>query len=331
MMLLEDESGPRMENMSMVGSSFVFLGILEMEKYRIPYSIVFFFLYIIPTLLCCLMVYVIWVEESLHEPMYVFICNLLLNGVFGNAAFLPRLIVGLLSGSSTISFSECITQTFCALTFSTVELLTFTTMAYDRYLAVGNPLRYFSIMTNMKMVTFITVIWAVSFILILTLVMMTANLRFCGVNINNVYCDNMSLVRLACGDTSVNNLFGLVQMLLVLICALLVIIYCYIRTLVICLKSSRSSSLKAINTLVSHIITFSVFMITWLFVFLRYRLNGGNISITFHVLLSIGGALTSMIVNPIVYGLRTEALKLKLIHNLQKYKYLKHILTHSNC
>ncbi|XP_069828868.1 olfactory receptor 4B13-like [Dendropsophus ebraccatus] len=273
MMLLQDESGPRMENMSKVGRSFVFLGLLEMERYRIPCSIAAFGLYIIPTLLCCLIVYVIWVEESLHEPMYIFICNLLLNGVFGNTVILPQFIVGLLSGSSTISFPECITQTFCAQTFSTVEIFTFTTMAYDRYLAVGNPLRYSSFMTNVKTLKYINVIWALAFILVLVPVIMTANLNFCGVNINNIFCENMSLVRLACGDSLVNNIFGLVEALLVIVVTLLIVFYCYTRTLVICLKTSGSSSLKAINTLVSHIITFSFFMTASLFVFLRYRLN----------------------------------------------------------
>ncbi|XP_069828911.1 olfactory receptor 52E8-like [Dendropsophus ebraccatus] len=325
MMLLQDESNLRMENMSKVGSSFVLLGILEMEKYWIPYCILAFDIYIIPTLLCCLMIFVVWVEESLHEPMYFFICNLLLNGVFGNTAVLPQIIVGLLSGSSTISFPLCLTQAFCLQTFYTVEIVTFATMAFDRYLAVGNPLRYFIIMTNMKALTFINVIWALSFVIILIYIIMTANLNFCGVNINNIFCENMSLVRLACGDTSANNITGIKGTLLALVVTLLIIVYCYIRTLVICLKTSGSSSHKGINTLVSHIITFSIFLTAILFVFLRYRLNGGNISITVHVLLSISGLLTSIIVNPIVYGLRTEALKYKLIKNLQKIQIFKNI------
>ncbi|XP_069828913.1 olfactory receptor 52E8-like [Dendropsophus ebraccatus] len=325
MMLLQEESNLRMENMSKVGSSFVFLGLLEMERYWIPYSILAFDVYFIPTLLCSLIVYVILVEESLHEPMYFFICNLLLNGVFGNTAIFPQFFVHLLSGSSTISFPLCITQTFCVQTFSTVEIFTFTTMAYDRYLAVGNPLRYWTIMTNMKALKFINVIWALSFILVLVLIIMTANLNFCGVNINNIFCENMSLVRLACGDSSVNNISGLIGTLLIIVSTLVIIIYCYIRTLVICLKTSGSTSMKAVNTLVSHIITFSLFMTTSFFVFLRYRLNGGNISITIHILLSIAGLLTSIIVNPIVYGLRTEALKFKLIHNLQKIQMFKKI------
>ncbi|XP_073524963.1 olfactory receptor 52K1-like [Phyllobates terribilis] len=312
-----------MENMSIVGRPFVFLGLLELERHWIPYSIVALILYIITTFLCCLIVYVIWAEASLHEPMYLFICNLLLNAVFGSTVVFPQFIVNLLSGCSTISFPECLFQTFCVQSFSTVEILTFAAMAYDRYLAVGNPLRYSSIMTNMKALTYISMIWVFSFVLVMLPVVMTANLHLCGVTINNIFCENMSLLRLACGNSLVNNLVGLVESLLFLVCLLLIIIYCYVRTMLICLKLSRSSSLKAIHTLVTHIISFSIFMTATLFVFLRYRLSSGAISVAAHVLLSVTGLLTSAIVNPIVYGIRTETLKLKLIHNLQNINVFK--------
>ncbi|KAM3936244.1 olfactory receptor 4B13-like [Leptodactylus fuscus] len=323
MTLLQYESSPRMENISMAEGSFVFLGLLEMERYRIPYSIIALGLYIVTTLMCCFIIYVVWVEESLHEPMYIFISNLLLNGVFGSTAIFPQFIFGLISGSSTISIPTCLIQTFCVHSFSAVEIITFTAMAYDRYLAVGNPLRYFSLMTNMMVLKGIYAIWALVFIFVMITVILTANLGFCGVNINNIFCDNMSLVRLACGDSSVNYIFGLFETLVVMLSSLLIIIYCYIRTLFICLKASKSSSLKAVHTLVTHIITFSIFMTTNLFVFLRYRLSGGNVSVTVHILLSITGVVTSVIVNPIVYGIRTESLKIKLIQNLHKIETFK--------
>ncbi|KAM3934898.1 olfactory receptor 52E8-like [Leptodactylus fuscus] len=323
MTLLQYESRPRMENISRAGSSFVFLGLLEMERHQIPYSIIALGLYIVTTLMCCLFIYVVWVEESLHEPMYIFISNLLLNGVFGSTAIFPRFIFGLLLGSPTISFPECLIQAFCAQSFTGVEIFTFTAMAYDRYLAVGNPLRYPTLVTNSMALKCVYTIWAIISIFIFVTVILTGNLQFCGVNINNVFCDNMSLVRLACGNATVNNIFGLVETLLFILLTLVIIVYCYIRTLLICLKTSRSKSLKAVHTLVTQIISFSICMTALLFVFLRYRLSGGNISVTGHVLLSIAGVVTSIIVNPIVFGIRTEALKLKVIQNLQKINILQ--------
>ncbi|KAM5180481.1 olfactory receptor 52B6-like [Mantella aurantiaca] len=274
--------------------------------------------------LCCLIVYVIWIEASLHEPMYIFICNLIFNGLFGNTVLVPQFIISLLKGSSTISFYECLTQVFCAQCFSTVEILTFTAMAYDRYLAVGYPLRYTTLMPNGKALKCVMAIWIAVFILVGVPVIMTANLKFCGFNISNIFCDNMSLVRLACGDSAmVNNIFGLVEALLVVSGAVFVVEFCYVRTFMICLKISRAVCLKAANTLSTHIITFSIFLTAALFVFLRYRLNGGMIPVSVHILFSIIGFLTSVIVNPIVYGIRTEALKLKIIQNVHKLRSWK--------
>ncbi|XP_063806680.1 olfactory receptor 1496-like [Pseudophryne corroboree] len=325
MSLLEYEAGMKGENLSGISPSFVFLGLLGVENYRYLYFVLALSLYIITMLLCGLIVYVIWAEESLHEPMYIFIGNLILNGACGNTIIFPQFIMNLLMGSSTISFPQCLAQIFCIQSFSGVEIFTFTTMAYDRYLAVCHPLRYSSLMTNVKALTYIFIFWIVVFILVLIPVILTAKLQFCGVNINNIFCDNMSLVRLACGSSSVNDIFGLIETLFLVLCSLLIIIYCYIRTLLICLKVSGAASLKAAHTLVTHIVTFSVFMTASLFVFLRYRLNGGAVSVTAHVILSITGLLTSVIVNPIVYGVRTEALKLKLIYNIKEMHILRRL------
>ncbi|XP_077307001.1 olfactory receptor 6E1-like [Lithobates pipiens] len=311
-----------MENVTELSPSFVFLGLLEMERFRFLYATVAFIFYLITMFLCCLIVYVIWIESTLHEPMYIFIFNLIINGVFGNTVIFPQFIIGLLTGSSTISFYECLLQVFCVQSFSTVEIFTFTAMAYDRYLAVGYPLRYATLMTNGKALQCIAFIWVLVFILVVVPLILTANLKFCGVNINNIFCENMSLVRLACGNSAmVNNIFGLVETLLVIFGTILIIIYCYMRTLWICLKISKAACHKAMHTLSTHIITFSIFLTAALFVFLRYRLNGGTISIPVHVFLSITGLLTSVIVNPIVYGIRTKALKFKIIQNVHKLKF----------
>ncbi|XP_077307169.1 olfactory receptor 6B2-like [Lithobates pipiens] len=313
-----------MENVTELSPSFVFLGLLEMERFRFLYAIVAFIFYFITLFLGCLIVYVIWIEASLHEPMYIFICTLIINGIVGNTVVFPQFIIGLLTGSSTICFYKCLVQVFCVQSFPTVEIFTFTAMAYDRYLAVGYPLRYATLMTNGKALKYIAIIWISAYILVGILVTMTANLKFCGVNINNIFCENMSLVRLACGNSAmVLNVFGLVETLIFVFGAIFIIIYCYTRTLLICLKVSKASCFKAIHTLSTHIITCSIFLAAALFVILRYRLNGGTISISVHVLLSITGLLTSAIVNPIVYGIRTEALKLKILQNVQMLIFWK--------
>ncbi|XP_073404481.1 olfactory receptor 14A2-like [Dendrobates tinctorius] len=306
--------------MSRITTSFILLGVVEMEKFRYLYSIIALFVYLITMFICFIIVFVVWTEETLHEPMYIFICNLIFNGMFGSTTFLPKLIIDMLSGSSKITFSDCLLQSFFLHSFAAVEVFTFTIMAYDRYLAIGQPLRYPTLMTNGKALRLIAVNWSLAFIVVFIPVIMTAYLPLCGEYLNNVFCDNMSLIKLACGDALVNNIFGAVEAFLIDISCLLIIIYCYIRTFIICLRISKEACQKAIRTLVSHLVTFSSFMITSFFVLLRYRINSGSITLAAHVLITVIGLMTPITVNPIIYGIRTEALKIKILQKFQKIK-----------
>ncbi|XP_073524962.1 olfactory receptor 10G9-like [Phyllobates terribilis] len=309
-----------MENMSRITTSFILLGVVEMENFRYLYSIIAIFVYLITMFICFIIVFIVWTEETLHEPMYIFICNLIFNGMFGSTTFLPKLITDVLSGSRTNTFSACLLQSFFLHSFAAVEVFTFTIMAYDRYLAIGQPLRYPTLMTNGKALTLITINWSSAFIVVFIPVIMTAYLPLCGANLNNVFCENVSLIKLACGDALVNNIFGTVEAFLIDISCLLIIIYCYIRTFIICLRISKEACQKAIRTLVTHLVAFSTFMIASFFILLRYRINSGSITLAAHVLISVIGLMTPITANPIIYGIRTEALKIKILQKIQKIK-----------
>ncbi|XP_069828926.1 olfactory receptor 1496-like [Dendropsophus ebraccatus] len=309
-----------MENVSMVLGiyDFVLLGLKEMEQLRYFYSVVALVIYFGSTFLCILILYVVWAEHSLHEPMYIFICNLVGNVMFGSSAFLPKLAIDLFSGWTTIPLSGCLTQAYFLQSYAATEMVTFTIMAYDRYLAVGFPLRYHSLMTHKMAIQSLAVFWSVILISEVVIVMLVVRLTICGNGINNVFCETVSLTRLACGSTFINDVFGTTWTLLIYVGSLILVIYCYIQTLIVCLKISMEASQKAIHTLVTHIITFSTFIAASLFVAFRYRLNGGSLSTATHVIISIGGLLVSIIINPLIYGIRTEALRIKMIHTLKE-------------
>ncbi|XP_069828941.1 olfactory receptor 52E8-like [Dendropsophus ebraccatus] len=306
--------------MSMVfnDQDFVLLGLKEMEQLRYFYSVVALLIYFSTISLCSLIVYVVRTEQSLHEPMYIFICGLVGNVMVGSSALLPKMAIDLLSGCTTISLSRCLVQAYFIQSFVFVEILTFTIMAYDRYLAVGFPLRYHSLMTNKKALQSLAIIWSMILLIVLSAAIMVVRLTLCGNSINNVYCETLSLVRLSCGSTAINDIYGTIVTLLIIVGSLTLVIYCYIRTFLVCLKISMEASQKAIHTLVTHIITFSTFMTTSLFVAFRYRLNGGSLSTATHVIISLVGLSISITVNPLIYGIRTEALRTKMIHTLKE-------------
>ncbi|XP_069828931.1 olfactory receptor 1496-like [Dendropsophus ebraccatus] len=309
------------ESMAFSIQDFVFLGLKEMENLKYFYSVVALVIYLSTISLCTLIVYVVRTEQSLHEPMYIFICNLVGNVMFGSSASLPKLAIDLLSGCTTISLSGCLIQAFCLQSFASVEIFTFTIMAYDRYLAVGFPLRYHSLMTNKKAILFLTIIWLVIVISRLVGVILVVRLTLCGNSINNVFCETMSLIRLACSTTAVNDTYGTIWTLLMVIGSLIIVIYCYLRTFLVCLKISMEASQKAIHTLVTHIVTYTTFMAASLFVSFRYRLNIGSLSTVTHVIISTSGLLVSVTFNPFIYGIRMEALRKKMIQTLKESIY----------
>ncbi|XP_056415753.1 olfactory receptor 1496-like [Hyla sarda] len=309
-----------MENVSMVFNNydFVLLGLIEMQHLRYFYSVVALVLYLSTLFLCALTVYVVWAEQSLHDPMYIFICNLVGNVMVGSSAFLPKLTIDLFSGCTTISLSVCLTQAFFIHTYTSIEVLTFTIMAIDRYLAVGFPLRYHSLMTNKKALQSLTMFWLVTLIGRLVGVMLVVRLILCGNSINNVYCEIISLIQLACGGSAMNDIYGLTWTLLIIIGSIIIVIYCYIQTFYICLKISTEASQKAIHTLVTHIITYSTFTIVIIFVGFRYRFNTGSLSKVTHLVISVSGMVVSITLNPLIYGIRTEALRKKMICTLKE-------------
>ncbi|XP_018426384.1 PREDICTED: olfactory receptor 1020-like [Nanorana parkeri] len=302
----------QMENVSKINTNFVLLGVVEMENFWYLYATLAIMIYAISMILSSLIVYVVWLEVSLHEPMYIFISNLVANVMFGSSSVLPKLAIDLFYGLNIIPLPGCLIQAFCYQSFGTIELMTFTAMSYDRYLAVGHPLRYPTLMANDRAFKVLLVISIFAYASIGINVILAARLTMCGVYINGVYCETMSLLRLACGDTTVNNVFGTTWTVTVVGSCILLSFYCYIRTFIVCLQISAQAHQKAIHTLVTHIVTFSTFMATSLFVIFRYRLGNGSLSIVAHVVIAIAGLIISVTLNPLVYGIRTEALRIKI-------------------
>lgn len=308
-----------MEN---VTTSFVLLGLSEMEGLRYVYCAFSFIVYLFILGMSFMVVFVVMTEPSLHEPMYILICNLVLNGIVGSSSFFPKLLIDLFTSSKNISRDACFIQFTCITIYAYVEIGTFTIMAYDRYLAVCHPLKYVTLMTNDTVLKFIFGCLAFSVIAVSIGAFLTNQLHFCGTHIQNIFCDKMSLLVLSCTDSTTNKVHGEAVWSVYLSVTVSVIIFSYINILLICLKLSKESRKKAIHTMMTHLLGFSVFIMGVLFVFMRYRLNGIDLPITVHSLFSVIGLVTPPLFNPLIYGIRTKALKMKMIQKLQKFNLL---------
>ncbi|XP_040278470.1 olfactory receptor 4C6-like [Bufo bufo] len=312
-----------MENDFNISKNLVLLGLMEMEGLKYLYCVLSIVLYSFILLLSIVIVFVVFTDTRLHEPMYILICNLVLNGIFGSSLFFPKLIVDLITSSTSITHGNCAIQSLCVAFFALYEMSTFTLMAFDRYLAVCHPLHYGTRITNEKVINLIIGSFVVAFILVLTAVLLTWKLPLCGNRINNIFCDNMSMIVLSCVDSSISQFYSASGVIIYLCVTIFVTIFSNLHIFFVCLKLSGESRHKAVHTLVTHLLNFSIFLIGFLFVFIRYRLGSVKLPITIHILLSVTSLIIPPLFNPLIYGFRTRALRMRIVQDLQWLKWTK--------
>ncbi|XP_077307150.1 olfactory receptor 51E1-like [Lithobates pipiens] len=312
-----------MENGSTIRKDLELLGLRELEGLKYFYCPLLSVIYLDILILNIVIVFVVLINPSLHEPMYILICNLAINSIFGSSTYFPKLLMDLLTSTKTISRDGCLTQALFITVYAYLEIMIFAGMAYDRYLAVCHPLQYAILMTSAKVIKVLINSSLVLFILLLVSILLTVRLPLCGTQIKNVFCDNMSIFILACTDTSINNIYGTIIIIAITCFFTLVIVFSYVQIYIVCLRLSKESRHKAMHTLRTHLINFSIFFLGFLFLALRHRLGTIYLSVSADVGLSMPSFLIPPLMNPLVFGVRTEALKSKMVLPFKKVLQMK--------
>ncbi|XP_062241342.1 olfactory receptor 11A1-like [Platichthys flesus] len=254
------------------------------------------------------LIVVICMNRSLHEPMYVFLCSLFVNELYGSTGLFPLLLLQILSDVHTVPRPLCFLQIFCLYTYVNVEFCNLAVMSYDRYLAICCPLQYNTRMTVNKAVTFITVLWFYSFVkFLITGHLLTSPLQLCGNFIHKVYCGNFSVVKLSCSDTTANNVYGLIFTFISIILPLVLILYTYVRIFKVCFSGSKQTRQKAVSTCTPHLASLLNFSFGCSFEIVQSRFNMNSLSLY---------AITCLpLFNPVLYGLNMTKIRTKfLIH-----------------
>ncbi|XP_068127166.1 olfactory receptor 52D1-like, partial [Hyperolius riggenbachi] len=260
----------------------------------------------------CAVISTIILHKSLHEPMYLFISSLCLNGLYGSSAFFPNLFIDLLSKVPTISYIGCVTQVFCIHTYMGCELTILAVMAYDRYLCICDPLRYNSLMTLMMVFKLIVGAWVLGITLFTIHFTLTLRLPLCGDTILKIYCDNWSVVRLSCIDTTVNNIFGLFITAVIVGLMPVLIFISYVKILKVCIQSSKDFRTKALQTCTPHLVTITNFAINVLFEILLHRFTPTNLPYEVRTVMSLQFLVVPPILNPLIYGLKTKEIRVRM-------------------
>lgn len=291
---------------------------LQMEGLTVPneyvYPVYLFFLlsYLFIIVLNVGISVLILVDKNLHQPMYLLFCNLLINDIMGGSIMVPRVLMDLLRPFSErlISYYECVVQAFCTNLNGNTSQTVLMIMAYDRYVAICNPLRYSSIMTNRMVIKLTAAVWGTALVLVAILIRLTLRLNRCRTMIKNPYCDNASLFKLSCDSVFINNVYGLTYTVVLKIVAIGSIVFTYTKITVVCLVSkNKSVNRKAVQTCTTHLVVFVIMVFSGMTIIALHRFPKYSDYRKFCTILFI---IIPGCLNPIIYGVQSKEIRMHL-------------------
>ncbi|XP_039381947.1 olfactory receptor 52R1-like [Mauremys reevesii] len=295
-------------------STFILQGIPGLEAAHVWISIPFCAMYAIAILGNFTNLFIVKTESSLHGPMYYFLCMLAVTDLVMSTSILPKMLSIFWFNSREIDFSACLTQLYVFHSFSVIESGIFMAMAFDRYVAICDPLRHATTLTNPVVAQIILAVVLHGSMLILPYPFLLRWWPYCRTNIiPQPYCAHMAVMKLACADIRVSSYYGLFVLFCVMGLDVIFIILSYIQILrAIFSLPTKDARLKTFGTCSSHLCAILVFYIPGLFFSLSYWFHQ-NVPLHFHVLIANVYYLMPSMLNPIIYGVRTKQIRGRLL------------------
>ncbi|KAL2085341.1 hypothetical protein ACEWY4_018661 [Coilia grayii] len=283
-------------------TTFILINYEPMEQQRYLYIIIFLLPYMLTIILNTCLIYIICKDRTLHEPMYIFICNLSFNGIYGGTVLLPHILSKLATKSYKMPLANCLIQIFCLHTFGIIELMILAVMAYDRYAAICIPLHYHNKMSPRNVKILIAVAWLFPLCAFPMWMSWTTQLSFCGNIIYKTHCTNFDLIKLSCNDTSLQNIVGMLLMGVFVLPQLTVILFSYVQILRICLHGHKDSKKKALQTCMPHLLTVINYVCGLSFELIQVRLKTTHTQYGMSLFMSVYFLIIPPLLNPVIYG-----------------------------
>ncbi|XP_030042543.1 olfactory receptor 1509-like [Microcaecilia unicolor] len=282
---------------------FILLGLSSNPELQIIYFVLFVVIYLLTVAGNLLILVTIYMDAQLHTPMYFFLSHLSFLDLGFSTVAVPKSIVNFLTQSKIISFSECIAQVFFIHLFGGTECLHLVLMAYDRYVAICNPLRYTVIMNRQVCVLLVVSTWVGGLMHGFGQALPAAQLSFCGPNeIDHFFCDARPLSMMACSNTFISENADVINSGTLALSSFLVlsISYGHIISTILRIRSTEGRQ-KAFSTCAAHLLVVALFFGPLVFIYLRP-------SVTFAGDKLISGFYTIItpVLNPFIYTLRNE-------------------------
>ncbi|NWX94332.1 OR6Y1 protein, partial [Nothoprocta ornata] len=290
---------------------FILLGFPASAELQLLLFSAFFLAYSLTVLENIIIILIIRTNYSLQKPMYFFLGNLSFLEIWYVSVIEPKMLVDFLSQDKHISFQGCMTQLYFFVTFVCTEYILLAVMAYDRFLAICNPLQYPLIMSYRFCFQLTAGCWICGLITSSIKLSFIAQLWFCNVDIiNHYFCDISPLLNISCSDSSLAELVDFILALMVIMVPLCIVVTSYICIMFTLLKiPSSQGRQKAFSTCSSHLTVVVLFYSTTLFTYAHpkamytYRANK-LVSVLYTVIVPL--------LNPLIYCLRNKEVRFAL-------------------
>ncbi|XP_058518422.1 olfactory receptor 8J2-like [Ochotona princeps] len=289
-------------------AEFILMGVSDRPELQIPLFFVFLLIYGLTALGNLGIITLTSVDSRLQTPMYFFLRHLAIINLGNSTVIAPKMLVNYLSTNKSISYYGCAAQLGGFLVFIVAEIFMLSAMAYDRYVAICNPLLYMVVVSRQICLLLVSLTYLQSLITALTVTPCVFSVSYCSSNvINHFYCDDVPLLALSCSDTHIPETAVFTFSGINLFFSMTVVLASY-SNIVLAIVRIRSSEgrRKAFSTCASHMVAVTVFYGTLLFMYLQPRTNH---SLDTDKMASVFYTLVIPMLNPVIYSLRNKDVK----------------------
>ncbi|XP_075045762.1 olfactory receptor 1G1-like [Mixophyes fleayi] len=289
-------------------TEFILLGFPDVLSIQVTLFCTFFMFYALTFIGNVIIIVVTSAGTELRTPMYFFLSNLSFLEILYTSVTTPKMLLNFLLKNSSISFTACLAQMYFFIALGSIECTLLAVMAFDRYVAICNPLHYVTVMDTSTCILLVCSSWISGFINSMVHTIFIFHLTFCSSNsINQFFCDIPPLLKLACGSTLLNEIvlfvvggaYGLGSFLLTLIS------YIHIISTILKIRSKKGQQ-KTFSTCASHLMVITLFYGTSIFAYFRstskHDLDQDNLAPVFY-------SIITPTLNPIIYTLRNKEFK----------------------
>ncbi|XP_022071496.2 olfactory receptor 49-like [Acanthochromis polyacanthus] len=298
-----------MDNVSVI-NMLTLSGLSGTRNYRVTLFVLTLLCYFVIWLVNVTIIVTIIVDKTLHEPMYIYLCNLCINGLYGTVGFYPKFLCDLLSATHVISYAGCLLQGFVLHSSAGADFSILALMAYDRYVAICRLLVYHTVMTKQRICIFVFIAWLIPFYLLFMSTITTSASRLCGSHIPKIYCVNWLISNLACSASiariiipAFNYTFYFGHVIFV--------VWSYIHLIKTC-QSSKENTSKFMQTCVPHLFSLIVVVGSLLFDLLYMRFGRKELSQNVQNFMAMEFLVIPPIVNPVMYGLKLTQIRKRI-------------------